>query len=78
MNATNTTITVSKEFNAFLESHGTYGDTKEAILIRLLGDKFKIPTGDRGTGMYDKKDVDSRKTKRSLKTGFSKEGKNGN
>jgi len=39
----NTTISISKEFNSYLESHGRYGETKESILIRLLGDKIKIP-----------------------------------
>ena len=62
-----TTIQVTKTFKDWLVAHGKYGDSHEAILIRLLGEQFKIPSGDRATGMYDKKDVDSKKTKKGRK-----------
>ena len=61
-------IRVSPEFHARLASHGQFGERFEDILIRLLGDKFvNTATGDRDTKMYDKKDVDSKKTERSHK-----------
>ncbi len=60
-----TTIRVSNEFKARLGSHGQWGERFEDILIRLLGDKFmNTATGDRDTKVYDKKDVDSKKTKK--------------
>ncbi len=58
------TIQVTDEFHSYLASHGKFGDRMEDILIRLLGDKFKFPTGDRPTKVYSKDDVDSRKTKK--------------
>lgn len=65
-----TTIRVSNEFKARLGSHGQFGERFEDILIRLLGDKFmNTATGDRDTKVYDKKDVDSKKTRPSQKTG---------
>lgn len=66
-----TSIRVSKTFKDYLVTHGKYGETHEQILIRLLGDNFKLPTGDRITKTYNPKDVDSKKYKRKLadKTG---------
>jgi negative regulator of replication initiation len=49
------TIQVSDEFHSYLASHGNFGDRMEDILIRLLGDKFKIPSGDRATKIYSSK-----------------------
>jgi len=58
-------IRVSHEFHSRLASHGQFGERFEDILIRLLGDKFmNTATGDRDTKVYDKKDVDSKKTKK--------------
>lgn len=69
------TIQVSDEFHSYLAEHGRFKDTMEDILIRLIGeDKMKTFTGDREKKVYSKDDVDSRKTKRSQKTG----GANGN
>lgn len=68
------TIQVSDEFHSYLAAHGRFGERMEDIILRIGGDKFKVPTGDNPTKIYDKKDVDSRKTKKriSQKTGESK------
>jgi len=59
------TIQVSDEFHSYLTDHGQFKETFEHILIRLIGvDKMKTFTGDRPSEVYDKKDVDSKKTKR--------------
>ena len=64
------TIQVSDEFHSYLAEHGRFKDTMEEILIRLIGvDKMKVFSGDKGKKVYSKDDVDSRKTKRSRKTG---------
>lgn len=63
-------IRVSNEFHSRLKTHGKFGERFEDILIRLLGDKFmNTTTGDRDTKVYDKKDVDSRKTKKTKRGG---------
>ena len=62
------TIQVSDEFHAMLQTHGRFGERMEDIILRLGGDKFKIPTGDRPTKVYSKDDVDSKKTKKKRKT----------
>lgn len=65
-----TTITVRKEFKEVLELHGKRGETQEGILLRLLPKDFSERfTGDRPTKTYSEKDVDSKKYKRSQKTG---------
>lgn len=58
------TIQVSDEFHAYLQSHGRFGERMEDIILRLAGDKLRIPTGDRPTKTYSKEDVDSRKYKK--------------
>jgi len=70
------TILISDEFHSYLVGHGQFGERFEDILIRLLGDKIKFLTGDVPTKVYSKNDVDSKKTKRSQKTGQG--GKNEN
>lgn len=64
-----TSIRVSKTFKNWLVTHGNYGDTHEQILIKLLGDNFKIPSGDRDTKTYDKDDIDSHKYKAKRRVG---------
>ncbi len=58
------TLVVSQEFRNWLETLGQFGDTHEAILRRVIGNKFKIPTGDRPKKVYSKDDVDNKKTKK--------------
>lgn len=58
------TIQVSDEFHSYLQTHGRFGERMEDIILRLAGEKFKIPTGDRPKKIYAKEDVDSRKTKK--------------
>ncbi len=70
MDTNATSIRVTKEFKSRLATHGQFGERFEDILIRLLGDKFmNTATGDRDTKVYSRGDVDSKKTKRSHKTG---------
>lgn len=67
-----TTIRVSHEFKAKLATHGRFGERFEDILLRLLPKEFEqSATGDRPTKTYSQKDVDSKKYKRSQKTGES-------
>ena len=71
-------IRVSPEFHSRLATHGQFGERFEDILIRLLGDKFmNTATGDRDTKIYNKNDVDSRKTKLTQKTEKLEEKKHG-
>ncbi len=58
-----TTIRVEIEWKTHLEAHGRYGERHQDIIDRLMGDKWKIPTGDKAKVMYAKEDVDSKKTK---------------
>ena len=70
-----TTIRVTNEFKEKLATHGRFGERFEDILLRLLPREFlESVTGDKLMKMYDKKDVDSKKTKRSQKTGRNKNG----
>lgn len=66
----NTTITVTKMFKSVLALHGIYGETQEAILLRLLPDDFatKFSGDKRITKIYSKEDVDSLKTKNKRRT----------
>ena len=57
-----TTIRVEISFKTHLEAHGKYGERHQDILTRLMGDNWKIPTGDREKKVYDKSDVNSRST----------------
>ena len=57
------TIQVTDEFHSYLATHGRFGERMEDIILRIAGDKFKIPTGDRPTETYSPDDVDSKKTK---------------
>ena len=59
-----TTIRVEISFKTHLESHGKYGERHQDILERLMGDNWKIPTGDREKKVYSKDDVDLTKTKK--------------
>lgn len=59
-----TTIRVEISFKTHLESHGKYGERHQDILERLMGDNWKIPTGDREKKVYNKDDVDSRATRK--------------
>ena len=63
------TVQVSDEFHNAIQSHGRWGERMEDILLRLLGDKIKIPTGDRATQIYSKDDIDSKKTKEKRRKG---------
>lgn len=60
----NTTVQLSKNFKAWVVTHGRYGDTFEQILIRLIGEDMYRPSGDRKSETYSKDDVDSKKTKK--------------
>lgn len=59
-----TTIRVDKWWKTHLETHGRYGERHQDIATRLMGDEFKIPTGDHEKKIYDKGGVDSDKTKK--------------
>ncbi len=61
-----TTITVSKVFKSILGLHGIYGETQEAILLRLLPEDYatKFSGDKRITKTYSKEDVDTLRTKK--------------
>ncbi|MCH8954804.1 hypothetical protein IIA28_05720 [candidate division KSB1 bacterium] len=52
------------DFKAHLESHGRYGERHQDIITRIMGDKWKVSSGDNKGEKYSKDDVDSRKTKK--------------
>lgn len=57
------TVQVSDEFHNAIQTHGVWGEKMEDILLRLLGNKIKIPTSNKPTKVHDNDDVDSKKTK---------------
>lgn len=63
-----TTIRVDVEWKTHLEAHGRYGERHQDILNRLMGDTWKIPTGDKEKITYSAKDVDSKKYKKEKLT----------
>lgn len=58
-----TTIRVEISFKTHLEAHGKYGERHQDILTRLMGDNWKVPTGDKEKVVYAQGDVDSRRTR---------------
>jgi len=58
----------TKQMDKYREEKLKY---EKGIILRLIGDKIKIPTGDRPTKVYSKDDVDSKKTKRKKGWGRS-------
>ena len=59
-----TTIRVDIDWKTHLEAHGRYGERHQDILNRLMGDAWKVPTGDGDKTIYSADDVDSKKTKK--------------